>query len=147
MKKRIIISISLVVLSIFVVVAVIGVVVLYHVLEPTNVRDNRSASASKDMIDVSRKWGRLAEFPSTKKDFIIQTEGSMFTRSFRGSFSDTEDRVAQWLKDSPGIKEGRVEGLQDGSTKYHLKMGGGAMAGEVIVSKGGRDVTLYICWS
>ena len=99
------------------------------------------------MIDTSLTWGRLAEFPTSKKDFIIQTEGSMFTRSFRGSFTDTKDRVAQWLKDSPGVTEGRVESLEDGSTKYHLKMGGGAMAGEVIVSKDGENVNFYVCWS
>ena len=113
----------------------------------TNARDNSSAVAREDMVSTSCEWGRLADLPASKNNFDIKTEGNSFTRSFRGSFNDTSAVIQQWLLDSPGVQEGVEELMPDGSTKYELKMGGGATYGEVIVSGDKERVKFYICWS
>jgi len=112
-----------------------------------NESDNNSPEARKEMAKTSCEWGRLACFPTTKQEFIIKTEGNAFTRSFRGSFSDTPETIQKWLLDSAGVQDGTSEVLPDSSTKYNLKMGGGALFGEVIVSEDTKCVSFYIVWS
>ena len=140
---------------------IIGIVLLivigclgYHTVNsligafsPSNERDNNDPAKRKEMVQLSTEWGRLASFPESKRNFVIKTEGNAFTRSFRGSFSDSSDVIKQWTLSSPGIQEGKIEATDDGSTHYILKMGSGATYGEVIISSDNQDVTFYIAWS
>lgn len=99
------------------------------------------------MIECTLKWGRLAPFPKTAKNFNITTEGSAFTRTFIGSFSDTPETIQKWLKDSSGVQEG-VQELRLGRVyRYTLKTGEGESYGEVRVSADGTAVEFKISWS
>lgn len=115
--------------------------------ESSNERDNRDPVKRLEMARVTYEWGRLAEFPESKIEYTIQTEGSSFTRAFRGSFRADPDVIQRWILDSPGIQEGAKEPMSDQSSRYILKMGGGASFGEVIVSSDQSEVSFYVTWS
>ncbi len=114
---------------------------------PTNDRANASRGAHQEMIPIACEWGRLAPFPATAQDFTIYTEGNMFTRTFKGAFSDSPEVIAKWLADSPGVVEGEAEVREDQSTLYILKMGGGASYGEIEVSPDKTRVRFRTSWS
>lgn len=145
-KQKVILAIGITLLLGLAVVGYVGYSIA-RVFSSDNVAANNDPEARKKMAITSCEWGRLAEFPLTKRDYIIKTEGSSFTRSFRGSFSDTPERIQKWLLGSPGVQEGRSEVMPDKSIQYDLKMGGGALFGEVIVSEDMKDVSFYIVWS
>ena len=149
-KKAIILILCIIAVISISVVGYIGCSALRSIaafLEPTNDRDNADPAKRKGMIQLSTEWGRLAPFPDSKRNFTIKTEGNVFTRSFRGSFSDSPDAIHQWVLESPGIQEGEIEPTNDGSTQYNLKMGSGASYGEVIISSDGEGVMFYVAWS
>jgi hypothetical protein len=100
-----------------------------------------------NMIECTMKWGRLAPFPKIAKNFTIETEGSAFTRTFIGSFSDTPETIQKWLKDSAGIQEGSQEIHLGKTHRYILKTGEGAAYGEVRVSTDGTTVDFKVSWS
>ncbi|HVE16898.1 MAG TPA: hypothetical protein VNB29_09175 [Chthoniobacterales bacterium] len=116
-------------------------------LAPTNARDNADPGKRAEMTDISRRWGQLAAFPATAKDFSIHTEGNMFTRTFRGSFAAEPAVILQWLKDSRGVSQGQQEEQSDKSTKYILKTAEDASYGEVIVSPDRTHVSFRVSWS
>src|SRR5260221_5338364 len=112
----------------------------------TNSRVNSNPAKQAEMIELTLKWGQLAPFPHSN-DFFIHTEGNSFTRTFRGSFSDSPEIILKWLKESPGIADGTFETLPDKSVKYILKTGGGASYGEVFVSPDQSHVSFRVSWS
>src|SRR5262245_28830588 len=83
-----------------------GLAALGVLFLPGKDRDKANLLMRVEMGRVAREWGGLAPFPATARHFTIRTEGSMFTRSFRGSFSDTPARVRRWLDASPGVGAG-----------------------------------------
>jgi hypothetical protein len=130
--------------SFFVVKTVITTIIAIVVFAwPTNSRDNADPTRRTEMAQITREWGQLAPFPKTAQDFTIYTEGNSFTRTFRGSFTDTPENIKAWLDNSKGVKEGKTES----PNHYILKMGGGANYGEVIVSPDGTTVTFRVSWS
>jgi len=129
-------------------VLAIGIFVFVWVfLGSNNARDNASSRKRAEMAEISLQWGRLAPFPKTARNFTIRTEGSAFTRTFIGSFTDSPEAISKWLRDSRGVSEGKLEMQDDHSAKYILKMGGGASYGEVTVSADGSSVSFKIEWS
>lgn len=110
-----------------------------------NVGINALDNAS--MIATTLEWGQLAPFPESARNFEIRTEGSMFTRTFIGSFEDDPETISNWLNDSPGAQQGTSEVLPDGSTKYDLKTGGGALWVRVFVTRDGGRVDFRAVWS
>ncbi|HEY8900682.1 MAG TPA: hypothetical protein VIM61_09750 [Chthoniobacterales bacterium] len=116
-------------------------------LLPTNDRDNANPTKKTEMVDLSIRWGQLAPFPSSSQNFSIHTEGNSFTRTFRGSFTDSPQIISQWLKDSRGVSEGTSEIQPDKSTKYILRTAEGASYGEVIVSPDQSHVSFRVSWS
>jgi hypothetical protein len=149
-KQAIIIIVGVVGITVLVTIGFVGCYALSSVvaiLDPSNERDNNDPAKRKEMAKLSCEWGRLAPFPESKRGFTIKTEGSPFTRSFRGSFFDSRDVIQQWMLNSPGIQEGEMESMPDKSSRYNLKMGGGACYGEVIISPQGDHVSFYIAWS
>jgi hypothetical protein len=109
---------------------------------PSNDRDNADIKMRPEMIKCTLTWGRLAKFPESAKDFNIYTEGNSFTRTFRGSYSDTPENIKNWLRSSPGVTEGKRE-----ESKIILKTGEGAAYGEITVSPDGSHVTFRVSWS
>lgn len=102
-KKRVIVlALGFILLLGLAVVGYVGYGIV-RAFSSDNEADNNDPKARKKMAIASCEWGRLAEFPSTKRDYSIKTEGSSFTRSFRDSFSDTPERIQKWLLDSPGV--------------------------------------------
>lgn len=134
--------------AVILVVISIGILaVIFLITFPGNSRDNANPAKQAEMIDLSMKWGQLAAFPASARNFHIQTEGSAFTRTFRGTFDARPEVVLKWLKTSPGIREGTSKVQPDKSIKYILKTADGASYGEVIVSKNKSHVSFYIEWS
>lgn len=119
----------------------------FYLWGPTNEIDNLLGLHRQSMIDCSLEWGQLAPFPKEITDFTIRTQGSMFTRTFIGSFTTSPDIIESWLGQSVGVRDGKTEKLEDGSTKYLLKPGSGAAYGEVIVSPDRKQVSFKIAWS
>jgi len=119
---------------------------LFALLMPSNARDNASPSKLAEMVRITLEWGRLAPFPATATDFDIKTEGGSFTRSFRGSFTDTPDRIEAWLAASPGVDRADCAPTTEGE-KCVLRTAERVSYGEVVVSPDKRRVTFYVAWS
>jgi hypothetical protein len=109
---------------------------------PTNDRDNADPQMQSEMVSATILWGGLAPFPATAKDFTIKTEGGMFTRTFRGSFSDDPENILNWLKSSRGFQQGEKK-----EDKIILKTGEGAAYGEIILSPDNSRVIFRVSWS
>ncbi len=129
MKKRNIIIISLVF------AAIISTVIIYQYINRSN------------MIDCVVTWGRFAEFPTEIQDFKIKTEGGMFTRAFRASFSASPEIISEWLFASPGISDSEKEIISPNRIRYLIKPGGGAQHAEVDVDQEKCIVKIYVYWS
>ena len=115
-------------------------------LAPSNEHDNSNPAKKAEMVDLSLRWGQLAPIPSSTKDFSIHTEGNSFSRTFRGSFSDSPQVISQWLKDSPGVSGAESEIQPDKSIKYILKVKE-ASYGELIESADHSHISFRVSWS
>jgi hypothetical protein len=105
-----------------------------------------SEADKRSGIKAALEWGRLAPFPESARDLVVTTEGNMFTRSFRVSFSAPKEDIAQWADESPGLRETqpKKEGPQ---RKYVIKPGGGAVYAEVVIDDSTDKVQVYVAWS
>ncbi len=108
--------------------------------------ESRESNKPEVMIRSVIEWGRLSDFPETKKNFIITTEGSAFTRTFIGSFEGDPKVIDAWVKGSTGIQEGRSQELESG-VKYILKTIPDCAYGEVLILDNGSKVQFKISWS
>ena len=99
------------------------------------------------MIDCIITWGRFAEFPAGIQDFEMKTEGGMFTRAFRASFSASPKIISDWLSASPGISDSQKEIIRPNRIRYLIKPGGGAQHAEVEVDQEKGIVKIYVYWS
>lgn len=70
----------------------------------------------------------------------------MFTRSFRGSFTDTPEHIEAWLAASPGVNRPDCTQTTEGE-KCLLQTAERVSYGEVIVSVDKCHVTFYVAWS
>lgn len=125
-------------------VAIIGVSIpvvgFVTLILPTNDRDNANPEKKAEMRELTLEWGRLAPFPKTAQAFEIYTEGNLFTRTFKGSFTDTPENIKAWLLASPGVAEGE----KSSNGKYILKTSEGVAYGEVVVSPDHQSLTFEI---
>jgi hypothetical protein len=119
----------------------------FYLFGPTNEIDNAFGLHRNSMIECTLRWGQLAPFPKDISNFTIETEGGFVTRTFTGSFSAQPNIVDKWLKQSPGVRDGRTETQPNASTKYVLKTGEGASYGEITVSEDHRSVSFKVEWS
>lgn len=110
------------------------------------IREGISAADKRSAIKATLEWGRLAPFPKSARDLVVTTEGNMFTRSFRVSFSAPKEDIARWAEESPGIRE--TQPKKEGSErKYVIKPGGGAVYAEVVIDDATDQVRIYVAWS
>jgi hypothetical protein len=98
------------------------------------------------MISPTLKWGRLAPFPASAKNFKITTEGGSFSRAFRASFIAPAADVQRWLRESPGTRDVTPKPESAKAMRYVIDPGGGAAYAEVTV-EGGTLVKVYVYWS
>jgi hypothetical protein len=98
-------------------------------------------------ISATLKWGRLAPFPSTAEQFSITTEGNMFTRAFRASFTAPPSDIEQWLQQSPGTREVSPTTPSPGIRRFQIVPGGGAQLAEITVDDTKNRVFIYVAWS
>src|SRR4051812_19610397 len=101
----------------------------------------------RQRLEITRKWARLAPYPESARDLRASTEGSMFTRSFRVSFTAPAADIERWLKDSPGTREATPDRPSPGKRHFAISPGGGAGYAEVTVDETLGLVTIYVCWS
>lgn len=120
--------------------------VAMYLINPNEI-DNRNPIAKKSMVECTIEWGRLAGFPDSKSDFIINTEGSSFTRSFRCSFYLPKNDLDEWIRKSPGLKDAEIETVDPTKQKYIIKPGGGAGYAEAIIDSKKCFVQIYVSWS
>lgn len=97
-------------------------------------------------IKATLEWGRLAPFPKSARDLVITTQGNMFTRGFRVSFSAPKEDIARWAEESPGLRETQPE-KKGSERKYVIKPGGGAVYAEVVIDDATDQVRTYVAWS
>ncbi len=112
----------------------------------SNARDNRNSIKQEDMMGILLEWGRLAPFPASATNILIETEGSSFTRSFRASFVAPEQDIQDWIKSSPGLNNTTAEELPHNQVWYSILPGGGANKAEVTIDYGLNKVEIYVSW-
>jgi hypothetical protein len=98
-------------------------------------------------IRCTLEWGRLSPFPASAEQITITTEGSMFTRAFRASFTAPAPDIERWLQDSPGTRAAISTSPSPGVRHFEIAPGGGAQHGEVNVDDALHSVSIYVFWS
>lgn len=93
------------------------------------------------------EWGRLAPFPESARDFRIQTEGSMFSRAFRVSFTAPIADIDRWLGESPGTRDVAPERPGANVRRFLISPGKGAQKAEITVEDSTGEVRVYVAWS
>lgn len=140
-KKGILLGLGALFLGLFFLGACGLAVLGYQLLSP-NSAINRAAA-----MDCTLSWARLEPFPASATHIQVKTEGGMFTRSFRVSFTAPMKDIQQWLKQSPGPREAKVSSESPGTQLYQIKPGDGAMWAELTVDETHHSVTIYVSWS
>ncbi|MBI5725008.1 MAG: hypothetical protein HZA50_13690 [Planctomycetes bacterium] len=128
-------------------VAVILIGIFLYLLLTQNDRMNRDPAAKTEMIETTLEWARLAPFPQKAANFNIYTEGSAFTRTFKGSFTATEEIIKTWVEQSPGLQDAKIESISVKKKKYIISPGGGANYAEVIIDYETGKVEFKAYWS
>jgi hypothetical protein len=120
---------------------------LLLLVAPHKERDNRNTAKQNEMEQITLEWARLAPFPQKAKNFNIYTEGSAFTRTFKGSFNCSEDEMESWVELSPGLQDAEIEDMSDTIKKYIISPGGGANYAEVVIDYAIGSVEFKVSWS
>jgi len=101
----------------------------------------------REMLKTTLAWARLAPRPASARNLTISTGGSMFTRSFRASFTAPAPDIERWLNESPGTREATPEMPSPQIRRYIIAPGGGAQHAEVTVDGRTGTVFIYVYWS
>ena len=113
----------------------------YSFLSPNSSLNRVSA------IEAALTWGRLAPFPASAQQFVVSTQGSVFTRAFRASFIAPAADIEKWLQQSPGTREASPETPSPRVRHFQIIPGGGAQHAEVTVDDTQHRVSIYVYWS
>jgi hypothetical protein len=113
----------------------------YSFLSPNSSR-NRAAA-----MECTLAWGRLAPFPSSARQVQISTEGGMFSRAFRVSFTAPAEDIDRWLQQSAGTQEAQPSAPEPGRRHFEIQPGEGASHAEVTVDDDQHRVSIYVYWS
>ncbi|MFZ5856625.1 MAG: hypothetical protein ACOYZ6_07330 [Chloroflexota bacterium] len=116
-------------------------------LASSNSRDNQEPAKQQEMMTLVLEWGRLSPFPVSATNVSIISEGNLFTRSFRASFTAPKQDIESWVKDSLGLNEATPDELSDDKLQYIVTPGGGANRVEVMIDYGSNRVEIYVSWS
>lgn len=122
-------------------------ILIWPFLPIQNSLDNRNPARKAEMTEITLKWGRLAPFPENVENFTIYTTGSPFTRTFKGSFTATEDIIKSWIAQSPGLQDAKIESISETKKKYIITPGGGANYAEVVIDYEIGKIEFRVSWS
>ena len=129
-------------------IAVLVVVLLGGILLSIGSGLARSRGRDTDSaIDCVLEWGRLATFPESAEGLTVITEGGMFTRAFRVTFTASQEEIARWIASSPEMRELTPEEVAPNAKKYVIEPGGGAAYAEVVIDDETNLVMVYVYWS
>jgi len=115
-------------------------------LVSSNSRDNQGPAKQKEMMALVLEWGRLAPFPASATNVVINTEGNSFTRSFRASFVAPKQDIQSWIKESPGLNEIIPQELSGNKVPHSIALGGGVNRAEVTIDYDLNEVEIYVSW-
>jgi len=116
---------------------------LYTFVRPTNNRDNGDRHKQQVMLKEILRCGELAPIPKGARIRTIETEGNMFTRSFRLIFEADTDVIKNWLQTSKGVQT--AKSVEVGSIKkciLHVKCD--YEYAEILVDYRNHQVTVYV---
>jgi hypothetical protein len=125
----------------------VGLALIAFYWVSSNAIDNRSSTRQKEMLENILKWGRLASFPESATDLLVETEGNSFTRSFHASFTAPKEEIEAWITKSPGLIEASRQVMPNNKVKYIIVPGGGAHQAEVIIDIMNDKVEIFVSWS
>ena len=146
MKKRI--KITLWATGSLIVLISIGFLISFWPFLPIqNAIDNRNPARKTEMAEITVRWGRLAPFPDEAENFAIYTEGSFLTRTFKGSFTASQDVITSWVEQSPGLQDATVEMMSEKKARYIVSPSGGANYAEVVIDYESGKVEFVVSWS
>jgi len=99
------------------------------------------AAVAETRIIVSR----LAQIPATALNVsLLPLEVEDSSRyAFSGSFFDSHENIARWLRSSPGVRKGE----RVGESRYALRTGSGVQVGEVMVLSGQLPKVIFRIWA
>ncbi|GEM_PF-726955 len=97
-------------------------------------------------IAATTEWGGLAELPGSHWFMTIETEGSMFTRTFKISFRSNPDRIREWVEESYGIRD-VIPVNDNGYTIYRSVGYKKSIGGTVAVDYETGRVNIEMSWS
>ena len=121
--------------------------IFLFLLVPQNERDNRNSARKTEMVEITLKWARLAPFPQEAENFNIYTEGNAFTRTFKGSFTASEETIKIWVEQSPGLQDAKIDAISEKKKKYIIPPGGGANYAEVVIDYETGKIEFKASWS
>jgi hypothetical protein len=107
--------------------------------------DDHSPARQQSMLSTTLEWCQLAPIPASKSEFVIDTTGSMFSRTFRSSFILPQDNLLEWIAASPGLVDS--VGDRHGIIQYEVDPGGDAQYAEVTIDFDSGKVETYCYWS
>jgi hypothetical protein len=97
----------------------IAFVLLYIFLPIDDIEESLGMTSGR--MSFITKHGRLAPYPKERTHCLARHSPSWFTDEYFIFFSAKPDIITAWLKQSPGVVEGKAETLSNGSTRYYLK--------------------------
>jgi len=101
-----------------------------------------SLGLTSSRMAMTLKWARLAPFPKDIKDYTIRRSQGIFHLSYTGSFSAQPEIINDWLKQSPGVREGLAE--PGTNTTYDLQTLFEGLQGEIVVSPDHTHVSFSV---
>jgi hypothetical protein len=121
--------------------------IFVFLLTTQNDRANRNPAKKAEMKQITVEWARLAPFPEEADNFNIHTEGSAFTRTFKGSFTASEEIIKSWVQQSPGLQDAKIEEMSETKKRYIISPGGGANYAEVVIDYETGKIEFSVSWS
>jgi hypothetical protein len=135
-------------LLLLIAISALVLVLLCAILWPVGSGLGRGRARDTDSaIDCVLEWGRLAPFPESAAGLTVTTEGGMFTRAFRVTFTASPEEIARWVASSPGLRELTPRRPKPNTRKYLIEPGGGAAYAEVVIDDEANRVIVYVYWS
>ena len=96
-----------------------------------------------EALETTKSWCHLANYPEFELAPEIEISGGMFTRTFLIQLTLPPQRIAEWVKDSPGLQKIKPE-LKNGGQYYRVRDSEAAHC-EVVIR--GDQVYIETYWS
>lgn len=99
-------------------------------------------------IETTLKWGGLSGLPEGVEIVSVETEGSMFTRTFLLEFNLSREELREWISSSKRLKGKSPVIDKDGTKRYEIYPGEeGSIGGTVRIDPEVGSVKIIMTWS